>query len=223
MLPLVVILQTYQRTEYALRTVRSFVEKANYPQVVWFIADDGSQKEHVDQIASLLHTLGQTIVGMQNKKQGYGGNSNDAWFHADTISPLSFWLEDDWELTRPVNLIPYVETCLEPDVGMVRLGYLYTGLRGDLIARQNTLYWDLHAVPAHDGVPVFTGHPSIRHTRYRETFGWYPLGLNPGDTEMEYAFAFRQHGGPGKPKILFPVENGVWGPFAHIGTEKSYV
>ena len=121
-------------------------------------------------------------------------------------------------LERELDLTPYAQL-LEDDgrYGMVRLGYLNLNMRGLCFGHGGHLYWDLERDA--DSY-VFTGHPSLRHRRFREWYGAYPEGLDPGKTELGYAEQFRYKvGGPG---IVFPVANSEYGPFAHIGSVKSY-
>lgn len=209
-----IILQTYKRTDVALRTVRAALRHLSGPDLRWYIADDGSPAEHVTAIRELLPD-----AEWHSERRGYGANANTAWRLAQT--PLTLWLEDDWELTQPLDLAPYARLLLERDeVGMVRLGVLNLDIKGRTWGHDGRLYWTLDHVPHHDGTPVFTGHPSLRHVRYREVYGWYPEGLSPGDTELAYAYQYRM--GPlSGPAILWPVNYPAYGLFGHIGSVKT--
>ena len=65
---------------------------------------------------------------------------------------------------------------------------------------------------------AFTGHPSLRHRRYYETYGDYPTGLVPGDTELGYAYQYRVGDGP---LIVWPEGMPNEGTWAHIGSIKT--
>jgi hypothetical protein len=214
--PITVILLTYQRTEYALRTIRAARQYLRYPDLRWYIADDGSRPEHLDAVRELLPD-----AAYHSTRLGYGGNANVAWRSANVVSALSFWLEDDWELTQPLDLWPYAALLMERDeVAMVRLGMLNLDIRGRTWGHNGQVYWKLDREPHHEGTPVFTGHPSLRHRRYRDAYGLYPEGLTPGDTELAYAWQFRQ-GSPDAPGIVWPADYPSQGLFAHIGTVKT--
>ena len=65
---------------------------------------------------------------------------------------------------------------------------------------------------------AFTGHPSLRHARYRAAYGDYPVGLGPGDTELAYAYQYRVGDGP---RIVWPQGYPTGGLFGHIGEVKT--
>lgn len=217
--PIVVILQTYKRTDVALRTIAAAREYLRYTDLRWYVADDGSPDAHVDAVLAALADA--PLVGYHSERRGYGGNANTAWDQADAMSALTFWLEDDWELRQPLDLYPYACLLMETDaIGMVRLGCLNLDIRGRTWAHGSLVYWTLDHAPHIDGTPVFTGHPSLRHRRYRQAYGSYPTGLTPGDTELAYAWQFRigPQDGPG---IVWPADYQALGYFGHIGTVKT--
>ena len=59
--------------------------------------------------------------GRHSERRGYGANANAAWDAADAWSPLTLWLEDDWELTEALDLTPYAQALADDEIGMVRL------------------------------------------------------------------------------------------------------
>lgn len=217
--PIVIILQTYRRTDVALRTIQAAHRHLRYPDLRWYVADDGSPAEHFDAVTGALDALGARVSAGHSQRRGYGGNCNAAWDGADNIGALTLWLEDDWELTQTLDLYTYAALLMErADIGMVRLGYLNAGIRGQTIAHGNALYWALDHQPVEDWQCVFTGHPSLRHRRYRAAYGDYPIGLAPGETELAYAYQYRIGSGPA---IVWPSDYPQAGVFAHIGTIKT--
>lgn len=217
--PIVIVLQTWVRTGYALITVEAAIKHLKYDgPLLWYVADDGSPEHHWRDIRSMLELGRQTIAGYHQVRRGYGGNANAAWAAVREISPLALFLEDDWELTQDLDLWPYAALLVtDPNIGMVRLGYLNPGLGGEVISRDGRLYLDFDREPIDKGQYVFTGHPSLRHTRYWEAYGDYQEGLMPGDTELAYAYQYRIGSGP---KIVWPLEYPPQGYFGHIGAVK---
>jgi hypothetical protein len=118
-------------------------------------------------------------------------------------------------------LYPYAALLMEThEIGMVRLGVLNLDVRGRTWAHGGQVYWKLDHEPHLEGTPVFTGHPSLRHRRYRQAYGDYPEGLLPGETELAYAYRFRQ-GSQDGPGIVWPAEYPPNGLFGHIGEIKT--
>jgi hypothetical protein len=208
--PITVILQTFKRTDVALRN-------GGRPVPI-YVADDGSPEQHV---SAVLEACGGDLLGYHTARRGYGGNANAAWEAADDIGALTFWLEDDWELRQPLDLYAYACLLMETEeIGMVRLGALNLDIRARSWAHGGLVYWKLDKEPHIDGTPVFTGHPSLRHRRYRQAYGDYPTGLLPGETELAYAYQFRQ-GPQAAPGIVWPADYPANGYFGHIGQIKT--
>lgn len=214
--PIVIVFLTFRRTDYAVRTIRGVLDHLRYQgDLLWYVADDGSGAEHLAAVHAALD--GQRIIGEHSEHIGYGAGANRGWHVAHEHADLTLWLEDDWELRTEFDLTPFAKLLNEqPDVGMVRLGYLNLEMTGAVFGHAGHLYWrlDRQASPY-----VFTGHPSLRQRRFREAYGAYPEGLNPGQTELAYAWQFRQGKGP---DIVWPAALSEWGVFHHIGAEKSY-
>lgn len=214
--PITIILQTFKRTEYALRTISAARELLHYQgELWWYVADDGSPAGHFDTVMGALDP--GTLMGAQSYRQGYGANANGAWLAAD--SELTFWLEDDFMLTQPLDLTPHAYALMDSErMGMVRLGYI-DGTR--LEPAQSFAGRRYHTIPRDwpdTSFYAFTGHPSLRHRRYREAYGEYPVGLGPGDTELAYAYQYRVGSGP---LIVWPEGYPEQGYFAHIGAIKT--
>lgn len=205
-----IILLTYQRTEYALRTVRCAKQNLRYDgEIKWIMVDDGSRESHVNAVAEEIGD-----VAYRTGRNSYGGNANWAWERAQ--SDVTLWLEDDWELRNPLDITPYVNLLRKhDDIGMVRLGLLPIDLKLYSIGRDGIMYLDV----SKESNYAFSGNPHLKHKRFQE-YGLYPEGLNPGQTEIAYDYQIRH--GDGFSKIVWPVDVGSWGAWSHIGESKSY-
>ena len=164
--PIIVVLQTWERTDVALRTIAAAKTYLRYGgDLLWYVADDGSRPEHYEAVLAAVGT----VWGAHSVRRGYGANCNAAWAAANQRSALTLWLEDDWELRQPLDLYPYACLLMETaEIGLVRLGCLNLDIRGRTWAHGGLVYWKLDREPHIPGTPVFTGHPSLRHRRYRE-------------------------------------------------------
>lgn len=215
--PIIIILQTYRRTSYALQTIAAAREYLHYDgPLLWYVADDGSPTEHAQAVIEALRGV---LTLAHSERRGYGGNANAAWDNANLTSPLSFWLEDDFVLSAPLDLTPHAATLMDDDrVGMIRLGYIDGAMLEPAQPFAGRLYHTLPRAWPDTSFYAFTGHPSLRHVRYRQAYGDYPTGLGPGDTELAYAYQYRVGDGP---LIVWPEGYPAQGLFSHIGTVKT--
>lgn len=138
--PLSLIFLTYQRTEYALRTIRAAHAHLRYSACLqWIVADDGSDKAHLD---ACLEAIGwSNIHAYRSERIGYGALANWAWGQANQTGPLSLWLEDDWVCRERLDLTPYARLLLvHEDVAMVRLAYIPVGLDAHTMGYDGRMY-----------------------------------------------------------------------------------
>lgn len=215
---LAICLLTYKRTEYAVRTVESVCENLAFDgDIGWYVADDGSEGEHVFAVMQALDDAGASVFGSHSERLKSGPSWNRAIKNALEWADRILWLEDDWELGEKLDVTAYVDLLTDrEDVGMVRMGGMPVGL-------------DLHSV-GHDGIHylrverstpyMVSGNPNIRHRRYFDAYEWYPDdGRGPGDCEIWHDQRVRSSQGP---QVWWPLSIGGYGPFAHIGEGQSY-
>jgi len=211
----VILLITYKRTDYALRTIRSIKEHLDYPDLYWVVGDDGSGEEHQQ---ALLEAIGDPNCVLSDARQraGTGYNRNQGLKHAFARTPYVLHVEDDWELSEPLDLRPAVEVLVtHTDVGMVRLGYIEEGHLARTVSLCGRLWWELDKRSGHTN--IFAGHPHLLHRRFHEGYKYYPEGWLPGATEDGLAYWVTQIDGP---KVLYPLWR-PWGIWHHIGTVKA--
>lgn len=213
--PLSILIVTYERTDVAVRTIRGLQRNLDCdPQKLYFhIADDGSQKQHIRTLLDTIHEFcpNKTTVTVAQRR-GVGVSMNlgqQACFHK---TEQVLWLEDDWELTQRINPELYMDVLKNnQEVGMIRLGYISPGIRGELTSYNGRLWWRLAKGPTY----TFTGHASLRHLRFFKAYGKYQHNLTPGETELYMCGTFNNTKGP---DVIIPAFTGEWGIFAHIGS-----
>lgn len=208
---------TPERTDYAVRTITSVRENLRYPDLRWFVADDGSSDEHLAAVVGSIPAY--NLAGVSSERNSYGGSCNRGIAKSRELGRLMFFLEDDWELYKPLDLWGYAATLMERDnVGMIRMGYLNEGVSGKTVGHRGILYWELKD----DSPYIFAGHPSLRHIRFHDHAGDYPEKLQPGETELGMAWRYKTSPDP-RPSILWPCDLGQSSPFGHIGSVQSYI
>lgn len=233
---LAIILLTYQRTEYAIRTIQGIIHHLDYPNRGWYIADDGSSDYHTEAILDLLNFHKEYIIGHHSHRFSpcCGKGWNFAIKSALEYSDYMLIMEDDWVLSGnfdmnpdnhpgqfninpyicggKFNPAPYIEMLGQrEDVGMVRLGGIAVGNNVELIGHNGHHYIKYHR----DRQYAYSGNPHIRHKRFIEAYGLYSEAeLNPGELELEFDGRFRTTDGP---DIWRPYDIPGWGIFHHVG------
>jgi len=219
---LTALLLTCERTEYALSTLRSFFKHAHYSDPLRLhIADDGSRPGH----RAILHELGIRLVGAEaltisnSEGRGYGANYNAATQVVHPLTDVVLPLEDDWELTRPLDLDHLVHALTTAErFGCIRLGYIgFTQpLRGEVIFHEGQHYLLLD--PESPEPHVWAGHPRLETVTWQRRVGPWQEGLEPGATEFEVA-----HRAEAREGVVWPLDlvKPYGDLFAHIGSVRA--
>jgi len=216
-LPLVaVVMPTFQRTDYAVRCLQALGSLLAYSgEIGYYIADAGSHSAHVAKVVEAAE--GMRLLGWHTATASPGHNWNMATQAALAHSDILMWVEEDFELKRPLDITPYVELLLAcRNVGMVRLGLLAINLTTTSVGHDGRHYLRMHRSMQY----AFSGHPHLKTRGFIETYGPYNEVTNPGDTEIDYDTKFRSVAEG--PDIWWPVDLGGWGVFGHIGEYRSY-
>lgn len=204
------------RAKYAEKTLRSALDNLKYsgPLSV-HIADDGSPDAHRTKLEKIAggyaNVQGVTVTNAQ--RSGYGASYNLATQVVHNWADIVIPLEDDWELTEPLDLDPLVDTLWNSQIECIRLGYLgFTqALRGELMHSFGRTYLLLN----HDSPErhVSAGHPRIETIAYERAVGPWEEGLDPGATEFDWCGrAGSRHG------VAWVMGSPLDGFFKHIGT-----
>lgn len=222
-------LVTCKRLDVALRTINSTCANLGYPKelISWFVGDDGSTQKDFIAIKNAIAAQGHFAPYSHNERMrnpgqedtyfaGKGWNKTLGMAHQN--SDFVLWLEDDWELDQPFDLVPYVKLLQErEDVGLVSFRILSVGC-------------DLHTV-GHEGIHylkyqrttqyAYSGNPHLRHARFVQHYGWFAEDVNPGGIELAQDDRYRLDVAGG-PQIWRPAAIDPWGAWHHIGNEKSW-
>lgn len=220
---LTIVLFTYERTDYARETLIALAPKLHvaYPlETRLHIADDGSRPEHREELRELGERWFPGRVTISNSERGgYGANYNAATMIVHELSDYVLAIEDDWELTRPLDVDDLIEDMqAEPRIGCLRLGYIgYTQpLRAEFMEVRGKHYLALD--PESPEPHVFSGHPRLESVAWQRDVGLWPEGLSPGATEFEVAHRPEARTDVAWPIDLIPPRGGL---FNHIGSIRS--
>lgn len=210
-----ILFTTFHRTEYALRTIKAAIEFLKYDRLAWYVADAGSHEDHYHAVLEALN--GQKIMGTHYEALKPGPNWNKGIQEIFKETEIYLRLEDDFELRRELDITPYVELLQEvTDVGQMRLGLMPIGLEMLSCGHAGQIYMDIHKTMPY----AYSGHPCLIHKRFHDFYHYFHPDFGPGDCEVDMDSKVRAS--PGGPRILWPLEIGTWGPWAHIGEVKSY-
>jgi len=217
---LCIVLITYLRTDMAVRTINGIAEKLDYPKELlsWYIADDGSPKAHMDAIFKAVADGGMQLSGYHNEKFPYCGIGwNYALRKAHAVSEYIMLLEDDWVLKNILDIRPFIWVLKENEkVGIIRLSNLTTDNVLQVVTHRGTHYFQY----LRQARFCYSGNPHIRHVRFSEYYGFFDTNKSPGDIEVYYDGKFRWM--KDGPNIWRPAELPAWGPFSHIGKERTW-
>lgn len=211
----------------AERTLRAALDRITYagPLSV-HIADDGSVDGHVDRLREIAGGYATVeFIGASNAgRRGYGHSFNLMTQVVHLGSDVVLVLEDDWELTRPLDLAPLVETLLAqslpyggPAISCIRLGYLgFTqSLRGEFVHTQAGVMVMLD--PDSQEPHIFAGHPRLETVAFERAVGPWPEGLAPGATEFTVCHIPEARRGVAWPLDFGPSAQRADSLFVHIG------
>lgn len=219
---LCVVLLTYDRLEYAKKTLEAFYQHVT-PKPHLHIADDGSGVNYQTALINFARAIGAPGISLSDSARGgYGRNVNLASQMTHQMADAVFMLEDDWELMRPLDLTELAGDLFSmPEVGCIRMGYLsftqpmWGHLRHGASDRKYLLL-DSNSPEPH----VFAGHPRLERVAYQQAVGAWPEGLPPGETEFAVAHNRNARCGVAWP-IGIDARQG-YGMFAHIGSVRSW-
>jgi len=215
-----IILLTYERLEYAKRTLKLALDGIAYSgRLSVHIADDGSGPGYIDELVQLAgcypHLTGISTTNAE--RGGYGKSYNMATMVVHHDNPVLLPLEDDWELLRPLNLDPLIETLgAGAGIGCIRLGYLgFTqDLRGRFVHAGGGTYLllDEDSPEPH----VFSGHPRLETRAWAREVGPWPEGLGAGATEFAVCHRPQARRGIAWPTDLVLTSGNLFGHFGAI-------
>lgn len=216
-----VCLLTYNRLEYAERTLKTTLSNLRYSgPIAVHIGDDGSGWPYREYLVSVARKFKVAEVTCSDSQRGgYGMNYNLSMQSVHVNADYVLVLEDDWELVRELNLDPIVGALQTQAFGCVRMGYVgYTQpLRGQFIASAG-MQW-LLLDPNSPEPHVFAGHPRLETKEWERSVGPWPEGLQPGQTEFAVT-----HIPAARKGVVWPVDivRSSGDLFVHIGTIRSY-
>lgn len=216
-----IMLLTYGRLEYAIRTLGTTLHHVKTTgDLSVHIASDGDDDEYLSKLMGLANDYDVASITTSNsERSGYGANYNLGTQVVHGFASHVLALEDDWELTRELDLDIIIGALDELQAGCCRLGYLgYTqSLRGEF-ASSHGRHW-LRLDPSSPEPHVFAGHPRLESVAWERSVGPWPEGLLPGETEFAVAhIAESRHG------VVWPIQEvKPYGDlFVHIGALRSW-
>ena len=202
---------TYNRPSEIRETLTALFNNLHYSgPLTYIIADDCSPGSYLSDLEAWVIERGTSPPGHDfrvlrtDSNVGWGGNANNLIRFAARQSGLLYMTEDDYVLTRPLDLDVGVSVLLsEPHLGMLRYRstagvpmiyrqheanierYLpdYREHEAFTQARANWLELD----PASDTLWLYSNGPHLKRYDFHEVYGLYPEGLKLGTTEEAYA------------------------------------
>lgn len=223
---------TYNRPHDIKQTLTALKDNLFYSQgkLHYLIADDCSPNDYGYHMADWCHhhISPHTSLSRMRVNSGWGANANQAIANVQT--PLYILIEDDYVLSRPMNLDPHARILMqEESLGIVRLD----GILGHRVIAQMAEfsleghqdgkgmggkynYWKLSYESPE--LWLYSNRPHLTHkARWHGYYGDYEQGLKLGETEANMAWRYKDRmDEEGAPQIIVPCSLTV-GHFDHIG------
>ena len=215
-----------ERKRYAAATLTAlFANLRPGPYDLWLhLADDGSAPEYREWLWEQAgRYVGANRSITNSERRGYGGNYNASTYVTHNLADVAALLplEDDWELTRPLDLAPLVDVLhTDPRVGCIRMGYIgYSHpLRAEFIwtgSNPDDKHHFLLLDPNSPSQYVFSGGPRLETVAWARGVGPWAEGLPAGDTELAVCGRTAARTGVAWPVELVGPRGGL---FEHVGT-----
>lgn len=216
-----ILLLTYNRLGYATRTLETALEhiKTKAHTISVHIASDGDDDDYMQHLRAICMNREVPHTTTNSHRSGYGANYNLATQVVHQWARYVLPLEDDWVLTRDLDLDLFLGALDELRAGCMRLGYIgYTQeLRGTFESAYGR-HW-LRLDPTSPEPHVFAGHPRLESVEWERGVGPWPEGLAPGETEFSVAHIPESRYG-----VIWPMQEiKTYGDmFVHIGADRSW-
>lgn len=219
MAKLAVVLLTYNRLDYAQKTLEYALKHIKYSGELQFhIADDGSPEGYMCDLLNIAKAVGINPTITIAPRRGYGGSYNLAMksllCSVDYVLPL----EDDWQLTDDLNL-DLLTGVLEDEtrINCIRLGYIgyFHPLFAEFLYVRNHHFLLLD--PDSPSQYIFSGGPRVERISYTRNLGVWPELTPAGETELEVCRRSESRLGVAWPVDLIKPSGGL---FVHIGARQ---
>jgi len=207
-----------QRKEVAEETLASWQKYLQYTgKLNLHVADDGSNislswyPENVYQ-CGYPKARKMKVTHSRQEQRGVGASLNAGFRQAFKLSPYVMYMVDDWALTEPFDISPWVRLLQErDDIGMVRLGPPHPGLTGRIeMFTDDWQGWGLRL----DRHSFAFGHrPAIYYKRLIDYYGWFDENVSA--LECERMYAERWAADKSGPDIVLALPH----PFIHLESE----
>ncbi|MEO8726242.1 MAG: glycosyltransferase [Acidobacteriaceae bacterium] len=211
-----VVLITYERFELLERTLLTFRQNTNYPNLEVIITDDGSSAQTLRKIERLA--IDKLIVASRSKS-GLGANANRGIRAAS--GDFILHLQDDFDCHGPSDYLDRAIAAFNAhsEVGIVR----FCGVNADQHRWTEADHDGFSLLQRPSGSvlaaqQLYADLPHLKSRKFVEQVGEYREGCGMEQTEADYVQRFlRQH----ECEIgFFPDLNG--GLFEHTGAALSF-
>jgi hypothetical protein len=212
-----VLFITYKRMHLLRRSLDSFLQHTDYPNLELVVTDDGSPRRVQTEIRALpVHK-----VVISNRNRGTGANTNAGLRACAGQYILS--LQDDWECFGPPGYlrdsVELLESCR--DIGFVKFyGLEYPAGTLTTVPTQGTQCRLIR--PGRSTEPlarnIYSDTPHLKSRQFVELLGFYKEGCTMEATERDFQDRFLCQAR--LAAALFPqYYNSV---FVHIGEKESF-
>ena len=211
--PITVIIPTMNRDALLAETMRRLIHNLQYAGDIHYLIGNDGETGLTGRLMDAGFCKDCFTVLEDGERKGLGGNYNRLIQASETDIILS--TQDDYFLTRPLDLTEHVQKLLEDEsAGWARLR-LTQGQ--NFTATVHHRYW--HVSWHSEGWYIASDQPHLVHKRFHNAYGLYAEGLRVGDTENDWCWRTKRLGQehPEWPQVLIPVDWPADSSWQHMG------
>jgi glycosyltransferase involved in cell wall biosynthesis len=210
-----VLFVTYKRIHLLERTLNSFREHTDYPNLELVVTDDGSPAEMQDRIRRL--GFDKCVFAPGNR--GMGANANAGL--AVCCGKYILFLQDDWECAGPDRYLRDAVAVMEanPHIGLLKF-YGKRHLQAQVLTGTENACYQIRKddAPGPGGYCLYSDTPHLKSRASLSDLGLYREGCGMEQCEIDYDDRFSRQ--DRHAAAFFPeYYNRV---FAHIGEAESF-
>lgn len=190
---------TFSRPREIRLCIDALLKYLHYSELIWLVCDDSTGGDYVERLAADYPFLQFCITP---RRAGWGVNVNLGLDYLEALGiDYIYFTEDDYILTKDIDLNVGMHLLQDPQIGLVR----YDGLAGhrlDMTLEEMDYPGNREGVgidkltyarllKSSRNLNIYSNRPHLKHRRFHDYYGRYIEGQRLGMTETNFAHRVR--------------------------------